>query len=431
MYFFSRRFFPFFNTLFWGAFNDNVFRYALCIMITYQCSYSAETASGLTFLAVALLMLPYFPFSALAGEIADKFCQKKLFFCIKLAEVILMALTIVAFFFQSVPLLLVLLCFMGMKSAFYSPVKYSYIARNTPDELIRGNAYMNAGTNIAILLGQVIGIFLIQLNHGPVITGAGLLLFAIVGFCAAQKIPDRASADPGLKLNINIIRGTWNVLKILFSDTTILHCVIGLSLYWMTGALYISQLSGFVRNVLGGTEGTVILFTVLFSVGVALGSCVCSLCNRHFNIVKGICPALVIMGLFTLDLYFSAKQWSVPGGDGGLLTISDFLKEGIFYRMCADLAFLAVCGGFYSVILNSLLQITSKPQEIARVIAANNIVNSFFIVVGAVVAGALVSRCIVTIEGVFALIAVLNFLIAVYLFPLCRKAWFPLAKEKE
>lgn len=416
MLIFSRRFFPFFNTFFWGALNDNMFRNALVIMITYQSGFDENTASALSYLAMAALMLPQFPFSATAGQVADKYPQHKLFRQIKLVEIVLMILTFRAFcFYKSpmicIPILLVLLFLMGTQSAFYSPVKYAYIPRNMPEELVRGNALVSAGTYLAILFGTILGNELITLNHGVFITGDILVLVAVVGYIASCFIPQLPPAQPELKVNWNPVTSTTPIMKTIFHDFVLRHCVIGLSIFWMAGALYVSQLAGFCKEVIGAKESLVMIFTLLFSVGVALGSCLCSLVRKRFNVVRLVPVALILMALFTLDLFFASGAWTKMNNAG----LQELSRIPSFYRFVADLILLAMCGGFYSVPLIALLQKTAKKEEMARVVAGNNIINAAMIGLGSICSAVLMFTGMIQVEGIFVVVALVNFVTAFYL----------------
>ena len=421
MFFFSRKFFPFFGTFFLGALNDNIFRYALSIMIVYQCGYTEQQSSELTFIATALLMLPQFPFSALAGEIADKFPQQRLFRWIKLIEVILMVLTFGAFLFKQVYVLLFLLFLMGTQSAFYSPMKYAYIPRNMPGELVRGNAYVGAWTYIAILGGMIVGIYLIRVEScGAILTGGVLILIALLGYFSARSVPELPAANPELQICCNPLKGAFEIIRMNFSDRIIRHCVIGLSIFWMAGALYVSQLSVFCKEVIGANEGLVIIFTLLFSLGVAMGALICSLIRKIANVMHFVSPALILMAVFTLDLYFASGAWKKLT-DGELVGIMELIREKTFWRFVLDLVALAACGGFYSVPVSALMQQTAGRGSVARVVAGNNIVNAFLIVAGSLGMGRLTGSGLVSIKGVFVVIAIVNVFAALYLLPLRKQ----------
>ncbi|MBR4884826.1 MAG: MFS transporter [Lentisphaeria bacterium] len=413
----SKRFFPFFNTFFWGALNDNMFRNALVIMITYQSGFSKGTASALSYLAMAALMLPQFPFSATAGQVADKYPQHKLFRWIKFAEILLMLLTFAAFCFYTIPavcipVLLVLLFFMGTQSAFYSPVKYAYIPRNMPEDLVRGNACVSAGTYLAILFGTILGNEVITLPFGAYVTGGLLVLIALIGYGAARFIPEQPSPQPDLRVDWNPVVSTKPIMKTIFHDFVLRHCVIGLSIFWMAGALYVSQLAGFCKEVIVAKESLVMIFTLLFSVGVALGSCLCSLVRKRFNVVRLVPVALILMALFTLDLFFASQTWSTPEC---ALGVCDLAAIPRFYRFVADLILLAMCGGFYSVPLIALLQKTAKKEKMARVVAGNNIINAAMIGLGSICSAVLMFTGMIQVEGIFVIVACINFAAAIYL----------------
>ena len=413
----SKRFFPFFNTFFWGALNDNMFRNALVIMITYQSGFSKGTASALSYLAMAALMLPQFPFSATAGQVADKYPQHKLFRWIKFAEILLMLLTFAAFCFYTIPavcipVLLVLLFFMGTQSAFYSPVKYAYIPRNMPEDLVRGNACVSAGTYLAILFGTILGNEVITLPFGAYVTGGLLVLIALIGYGAARFIPEQPSPQPDLRVDWNPVVSTKPIMKTIFHDFVLRHCVIGLSIFWMAGALYVSQLAGFCKEVIVAKESLVMIFTRLFSVGVALGSCLCSLVRKRFNVVRLVPVALILMALFTLDLFFASQTWSTPEC---ALGVCDLAAIPRFYRFVADLILLAMCGGFYSVPLIALLQKTAKKEKMARVVAGNNIINAAMIGLGSICSAVLMFTGMIQVEGIFVIVACINFAAAIYL----------------
>jgi len=418
--FFSRRFFPFFLTFFFGAFNDNLFRNALVIMISYQSGFSSGTANALSFTAMALLMLPYFPFSATAGQLADKFPRHKLFRAYKVLEFCLMVPVFFAFLRGSIWPLLALLFFMGTQSALFSPLKYAYIPQMLEErELLRGNAYVNAGTYVAVIFGAVLGNYLITIPHGGLVTGAVIILMALLGLCGAFLIPDMPPEAPALRIDPNLIRASWGVIRTVFRDKVLTHCVVGLSTFWMTAALYVSLLAGFCKDVLHAQPHLVPILYLLFSAGVAIGSVLCQTVGRRRAVMPLVSPVLILMAFFTLDLFFASRSWShAPANADALLTVTDLLRFPASWRIAADLVLLAACGGFYSVPLNALLQHKADPEQVARAIAANNIVNSFAIAIGTVVSAQLMAHGFISTIGVFVLVAAVNFLTALYLLPI-------------
>ncbi len=413
--FFSRRFLPFMTTLFLGAFNDNMFRNALVILITYQSAYSEKTAGMLSFLAMALLMLPYFPFSATAGECADRFPRRTLFIVTKTAELLLMIGTAAALWFRNIPVLMVLIFLMGTQSAFFSPLKYSYIPQMMPkNELLRANGHVNAGTYLAIILGAVAGNFLITGANGTLFTGAALIAIALVGAAAALAIPKIPAVNPELEICRNCAGATAATLKMLLRDKTMRRCALGLSSFWMAGALYVSQLAPFCRDVLNATPDLVVFFYLLFSFGVAAGSLTCG--RLGAGVTRWLSPALVLMAAFTFDLYFTSEAWEADA----TRTTLELLQKPEFIRISVDLFLVAVCGGFYSVPLNALLQRSAAPGAVARAVAGNNVLNSLAIAVGTLLTGVLLGVGIITIPGVFSIVGVVNLLTGVYLYRLKR-----------
>ncbi|MBP5584952.1 MAG: MFS transporter [Lentisphaeria bacterium] len=416
--FFSRRFFPFFLTFFFGAFNDNLFRNALVIMISYQSGYSSGTANALSFTAMALLMLPYFPFSATAGQLADKFPRHKLFRACKIMEFLLMVPVLFAFMRGSIWPLLALLFFMGTQSALFSPLKYAYIPQMLEErELLRGNAYVNAGTYVAVIFGAVLGNYLITVPNGGLVTGAVILFMAALGLLGSFLIPKMKPESPSLRIDPNLIRASRDVLRGVFRDRILTHCVIGLSTFWMTAALYVSLLAGFCKDVLNATPHLVPIFYLLFSAGVAIGSVLCQAIGRRRPVMPLVSSALCLMAFFTLDLFLAARYWAVMLDDREtLFTVGELLRYPSFWRIAADLVLLAACGGFYSVPLNALLQHKADPREVARAVAANNIVNSFAIALGTIVTAQLMAYGLISAIGVLDIVAGVNFLTAFYLY---------------
>ena len=418
--FFSRRFFPFFLTFFFGAFNDNLFRNALVIMISYQSELPTGRANALSFTAMALLMLPYFPFSATAGQLADKFPRHKLFRAYKIMEFCLMVPVFFAFWCGSIWPLLALLFFMGTQSALFSPLKYAYIPQMLEKhELLRGNAYVNAGTYAAVIFGAVIGNYLITIQHGRLATGAVILLMAALGLCGAFLIPDMTPEAPALRVDPNIARASWDILRSVLRDRVLTHCVTGLSAFWMTAALYVSLLAEFCKDIMTATPNLVPALYLLFSAGVAAGSMLCQTIGRRRAVMPLVSPALVLMAFFTLDIFFAARSWPhFRYNPDTLFSVGQMFGFPAFRRIAADLVFLAACGGFYSVPLNALLQHRADPSQVARAIAANNIVNSLAIALGTVVAAQLMNHGLINTVGVFALVAAVNLLTALYLLPI-------------
>ena len=332
-------------------------------------------------------------------------------------EFFLMVPVFFAFLRGSVWPLLALLFFMGTQSALFSPLKYAYIPQMLEErELLRGNAYVNAGTYVAVIFGAVIGNYLITLPRGGLVTGSVILLVAILGLSGAFLIPEMKPEAPSLRLDPNLIRASWDILKTVYRDKVLTHCVNGLSTFWMTASLYASLLAGFCKDILHAETHLVPILYLLFSAGVAIGSVLCQFVGHRRAVMPLVSPALILMAFFTLDLFFAARSWGhVPADADALFTVGELLKYPASWRIAADLVLLAACGGFYSVPLNALLQHKADPEQVARAVAANNIVNSFAIALGTVVTAPLMAHEIIGTAGVFMLVAVVNFLTALYL----------------
>ena len=269
---------------------------------------------------------------------------------------------------------------------------------------------------LTFFFGAVLGNYLITVPHGGLVTGAVILLMAVLGLCGAFLIPEMKPESPSLRIDPNLVRASWDVLRAVFRDRVLTHCVTGLSTFWMTAALYVSLLAGFCKDVLNATPHLVPILYLLFSAGVAVGSVLCQAVGRKRPVMPLVSPALVLMAVFTLDLFFAARSWThAPDTPDTLFTVGELLRYPASWRIAADLVLLAACGGFYSVPLNALLQHKADPREVARAVAANNIVNSFAIALGTVVTAQLMAHGVISTVGVFVLVAAVNFLTALYL----------------
>ena len=237
-----------------------------------------------------------------------------------------------------------MLFFMGTQSALFSPLKYAYIPQMLEErELLRGNAYVNAGTYVAVIFGAVLGNYLITVPHGGLVTGAVILLMAALGLCGAYLIPDMKPESPSLRIDPNLFRASWDVLRGVFKDSILTHCVLGLSTFWMTAALYVSLLAGFCKDVLNATPHLVPVLYLLFSAGVAIGSVLCQTTGRRRPVMPLVSPVLLLMAFFTIDLFFAARSWThTPGDPESLFTVGELLRFPASWRIAADLVLLAI-----------------------------------------------------------------------------------------
>lgn len=410
----TKRFFPLFLTQFLGAFNDNLFKNALVILITYSLADTLRFHPAIVItLAAGVFILPFFLFSATAGQLADKFEKSALIRLIKFAEIILMLLVGWGFYLHSVSLLTTALFLIGTQAAFFGPVKYSILPDHLKsNELIAGNALLESGTFLAILAGTILGGVLAMSYAGPFLVSVIVLAIAIAGFIASLGIPKTPIASPDLKINPNILQETLNIVNYTFQKRDLFFAVLGISWFWLVGATYLSQFPTYAKNVLGAAPSLVTLFLTLFSVGIGIGSL---LCNR---LLKGKIHATYVplaaigMSIFAIDLVIASH--GVVTSPTELVTLGQFLSHLGNWHILFDLLCLAICGGIYVVPLYAILQHESDPTHRSRAIASNNIFNALFMVTAAI-ATSLMLLLHVSITHIFLVIALANLVVAVYI----------------
>ena len=413
----TRRFLPFFLTQFLGAFNDNVFRNALIVSIAFGATTVAGTgnASLLANLAQGLFILPFFVFSALAGQLADKYEKSRLIRRIKLAEVALMLAAALAFWLGSVPLLLALIFLLGAQSTAFGPLKYSLMPQHLHDtELIGGNALVDSGTFLAILSGTIVGGSIAAAgDRGQHLAAVIVVLIAIAGWLTSRAIPVAAATAPALAIDLNPIRSTWDLIKIARANRTIFLSILGISWFWLMGSLLLAQLPIYARSVLAGDESVFVLLLAAFSIGMAGGSLACEKLSGH-KVEIGLVPLGSIgISWFMLDLYFAQPLASV----GGLLDWRSFLGSNNGWWIVADCALIGISGGLFIVPLYALILQRSAAAQRARIIACNNVLNAAFMVLAALGAIVWLSAGL-TIPQLFIFAAVLNVGVAIYIYTL-------------
>jgi 1-acyl-sn-glycerol-3-phosphate acyltransferase len=413
----QRRFAPFFWTLFSGAANDNMFKFAFTVMVTYQLSVSWLPPSLAGLVIGALFILPFLLFSATSGQLTDKFEKTRVIRLVKNLEVIIMLAATAGFMSKQPQLQVIILLactfLMGLHSTLFGPVKFAYIPQVLNErELTGGNGMVEMGTFVAILLGQVAGGLLVSIpGVGPDYVAAACVLLALAGRVVAQFIPSMPATDPGLVINWNPITETWRNLKLASANKVVFRSMLGISWMWFFGAVFLSQFPSFAREVLHGNEQVASLLLVVFSVGIAIGSLLCEvLSKRHVEI--GLVPLGAIgMSVFAIDLYFSSR--ALP--PSALMGIITFIQQPAHWRVLLDLALLSLFAGLYSVPMYALIQLRSQPSHRARIIAANNILNALFMIVSALLAGALLSAGF-TVPQVFLFVGLANAVVAFYIF---------------
>ncbi|MGJ7582249.1 MFS transporter [Variovorax sp. RHLX14] len=411
----QRRFAPFFWTQFAGAANDNLFKFAFTVMVTYQLQLGWMPPSMAGLVIGALFILPFLLFSATAGQFTDKFDKTKIIRIVKNAEIAIMALAAWGFFSANAVVLLGCVFLMGLHSTFFGPVKFAYLPQVLgPRELTGGTGMVEMGTFVAILLGQVAGGLLValpQVGHASV--AIACVLLALVGRGVAQAIPRAPATDPALAINWNPVSETWRNLKLANTNVVVFRSLLGISWMWFFGAVFLSQFPSFAKEVLHGDEQVASLLLVVFSVGIGIGSLLCEVLGRR-QVEIGLVPLGAIgMSVFAIDLYFAARGLPAVAEMG----VRAFMAQPAHWRVMADLGLLSMFAGLYSVPMYALIQLRSQPTHRARIIAANNILNALFMIASSVIAGALLGAGF-TIPQIFLFTGIANAVVAFYIFML-------------
>ena len=409
----QRRFAPFFWTQFSGAANDNLFKFAFTVMVTYQLSVSWLPPAMAGLVIGALFILPFLLFSATSGQLADKYDKRALIVFVKRLEMGIMAVAAWGFFSQSVPVLLGCTFLMGLHSTLFGPVKFAYMPQVlTERELTGGNGMVEMGTFVAILLGNVAGGLIIAVPEiGAHHVGFACVGLAIAGRVVAHYIPSLPATDPGLRINWNPFTETWRNLKLAHENIVVFRSLLGISWMWFFGAVFLSQFPSLAKEVLHGNEQVASLLLVVFSIGIGIGSLLCEvLSRRHVEI--GLVPLGAIgMSVFSIDLYFATR--SLPPAD--IMNVATFLSQGAHWRVMTDLLLLSLFAGLYSVPMYALIQMRAQPTHRARIIAANNILNALFMIASSLIAGALLGAGF-TVPQIFLFTGIANAVVAFYIF---------------
>ena len=364
-------------------------------------------------IAAGIFILPFFLFSATAGQIADKFEKSASIQRIKFVEILIMATACFGFYLSNTWFLILVLFLMGTQSSFFGPLKYGILPNHLKErELIGGNALIETGTFLAILIGTIIGGLLIVIENGTAIISTILFLIALVGWAVSRSIPTAAAADPNLKINYNILQEIGRMMGRARQTRTVFLSIIGISWFWLLGATFLSQFPNYSKTLLGGNASVVTLFMFTFSLGIGIGSYGCTKLLKGVISAKYVPLSAFALTVFIIDLYFASVDLSAPGG--ALITASDFLNTPTNLRILFDLAAISICGGLYTVPLYAILQNDSDPTKRSRIIAANNLMNALFMVVGAIVATTMLALDW-TIPEVFLSLAIANCFVGLYI----------------
>ena len=408
----ARRFLPLLLTQTTGAFNDNLFKSAFIMLITYGAAAGPDPGV-VAAIAGGALIAPFFLFSATAGELADRFERSRLLRILKAAELVAVFGAAAALLTGNLALSLMLLFVLGTQAAFASPVKYALLPQHLATaELVDGNALMEAGTFLSILAGTIAGGVAVAIAWGPAACCLLLLVCAGFGFAASLRVPMAPAPTPNLRLSWNLVTATAGILRHAWERRDVRLSILGASWFWLVGAVSLSQLPSFAKMTLGADSNVVVLFLAAFSIGVGVGS---TLCGRlmHGEVSARYVPLAALgMTVFSFDLGIAARA-AVPA-QTGLIGVVDFLSQLGGLRIFGDLLGLAVSGGFFVVPLYAIIQNRSEEASRARIIAANNVVNALFMAGAAAVTAGLIATGLDT-PALFLILGIANALVTVWI----------------
>lgn len=413
----TRRFLPMFVTQFLGALNDNVYKQALLLVITYGwINQQSASVSTLNNLAALLFILPYFIFSATAGQIADKYERASLVRGIKILEIIIMLIGSAGFLLGHLSLLLLALFLMGTHSTFFGPIKYAILPEILkPNELMSGNALFQSGTSMAILIGMILGGAVISASDGNLLwISLTIVTIAVLGYFSSRFILKQNVTTPDLEIDWNFFRTSFQTIKYAKSIPLIYLVLLGNSWYWFYGATYLTQIPQLTQQNLHASENVVSLLLTFFSVGIGIGSLLCRRIGGTEVNLKMV--PIGAIGLTVFALYLATSLAIVPERSGELLHLADVFQQGwSYYHVMLAVTMLGISGGFYIVPLYAMMQAYSPRSHRARVVAANNILNAVFMVSSAIFSIIILSVLKIDIKILFCITAVLSAIFSIWL----------------
>jgi len=413
----TNRFLPIFVVQFLGAFNDNLLKTILVVMVAYGLWDVGDWDPGvLVAVATGLFIIPFILFSPLAGTLCDKYDKATMVKWVKLAEVMIAILGVIVLFIGNLYLAFGVLLMLGTQSAFFSPCKFAILPDHLKkDELIGGNALVTTGTYLAILAGTIIGAIIAPMESGKIIGGTIVLSMALAGLIAAFRVPPAPSKETDIKISYNIFAKTIRVSRFaLKQDRSVIISILGVAYFYFVAATFHAQFPNFTKQSLGADNIVLTMFMVIFSIGVAIGG----LLNHRFLKAKahgGLVPiACVFMAVFGIDIYFAAKAYPAPT-NGELHTLAMFVSNIHGARLLIDTFLQAVACGLFVVPLRAIVQDRTNKNVRARVISSSNMMDSIFILISAIVSTAILAQGI-SIEGLYLTVSISTLAVALFLF---------------
>ncbi len=407
------RFGGLFITQFFGAFNDNLFKSALALIIAYSGLIQAQDADLFANGAAVLFILPFFLFSATAGQLADKLEKSQLIRIIKLVEIGIALLAAGSLYLQNLNLMLLTLFLLGLQSTFFGPLKYAILPQHLHEtELVGGNGLIEMGTFVAILLGTLVGSVVAGAQGAGLWLALLMLTCALTGYGASRFIPNAEATSPGLTVGWNPWPETLAIIRIARSNRAVFLSILGISWFWLLGASYLTQIPNLTRSYLHGDASVVTLILCTFTLSVAAGSLLCERMSGH-KVEIGLVPFGAFgLSVFGLDAFFAMQAVS----EQAARTWLQFASDPTGLRLLFDLAMIGMFGGFFIVPLYALVQSRTSPASRARVIAANNVINALFMVAGGIFAMLMLGLLGLSIPVLLLILILINILVAVYIF---------------
>ena len=404
----QRRFLPYFCTQFLGAFNDNLYRNAFAILVTYFLA--KENQAIILNIALVAFILPYFLFGAIAGQLADKYEKSWLIQKIKIAEIIIMVVGCVSLYYQSVNVMLLILFALGTQSAFFGPIKYSILPQHLKsNEILNANAYVESGTFIAILLGGMLGGFLASDAAYQQVLMTAMMSVAVFGWLVSLKIPNAEPADKNHKISLNIWKSSIEIINMARANKPVFQSILAVSWFWFFASVLLTQFPVFASIVLSGNADVAILLMATFSIGIGLGSFACSILSSG-RVEVGVMPFGALgMSYFTWQL-----SNTVLPASNELRTLAELMSLTGSWMMVFNLTMIAFSAGLFIVPLYAFMQTRSDESTRSRIIAVNNIINSIFMVTAGIMSAVMLYFDFSVLQ-IFKVVALMNIMVTIYI----------------